>query len=136
MRWREVTLQEVDLILLVDSGPGLCGSRTLISVPEYGVEEEEESRRRGERPPGMYLRPTMAEYFMLLSVYYDNYCELDCFFGPLKPGESPWGVPPVVEDWPPYGTPEMISRVVTCPKLWELAISLPVLEAELLVETR
>ena len=39
-------------------------------MPEYGLEEQEKARREGRMPGGLYICPTMAEYFLLLSVYF------------------------------------------------------------------
>ncbi|CAM9614355.1 unnamed protein product, partial [Ectocarpus fasciculatus] len=137
LRWREITQQPFDLMLLVDTGKELGHSRILLTMPEYGVEEEDRARSEGRKPGGLYICPTMAEYYLLLSVYFDNYCELDCFYGPPGPGESP-GAPaaPVAEDWPPYGTPSMVQRVLTRPENWNFSISIPLLEASLSMDTR
>lgn len=81
MRWRELTRQPFDLLLLVDGGPELGRSRTLLSMPEYGVKEQERARQEGRRPGGFYLTSTMAEYYLLLSVY----------FGEMVPYEERWG---------------------------------------------
>lgn len=70
LRWREITQQSFDLILLVDTGKELGRPRVLLSMPEYGVEEQEKARREGRLPGGLYICPTMAEYFLLLSVYF------------------------------------------------------------------
>ncbi|CAM9921118.1 unnamed protein product, partial [Hapterophycus canaliculatus] len=67
----------------------------------------------------------------------DNYCELDCFYGPPGPGESCGRpAPPVAENWPPYGTPAMIQRVLTRPEMWNFSISIPVLETSISMDTR
>lgn len=70
IRWREITNQPFELLLLVDTGDELGSARTLLSMPEYGVEDQEEAMRQGRKPGGLYLNPTMAEYFLLLSVYF------------------------------------------------------------------
>lgn len=70
IRWREITKQTFDLLLVVDGGEELGSSRILLSMPEYGLEEQEQARREGKRPGGLYIRPTMAEYCLLLSVYF------------------------------------------------------------------
>lgn len=40
------------------------------------------------------------------------------------------------EDWPPYGTAEMVKRVVARQETWEFAMSLPVVDASLSFDTR
>lgn len=66
----------------------------------------------------------------------DNYCELPCFYGPLKAEEYAAAAGPNVPDWPPYGTPAMIERVLASQHSWEFALSIPVLEASLSMDTR
>lgn len=70
IRWREITTQPSDVLLFVDYGPDLGSARILLTMPEYGSEEQDEARREGRRPGGVYICPTMAEYFLLLSVYF------------------------------------------------------------------
>lgn len=70
LRWREITQQSFDLMLLVDTGKELGRPRILLTMPEYGVEEQEKARRESRMPGGLYICPTMAEYFLLLSVYF------------------------------------------------------------------
>lgn len=70
IRWREITKQPFDLLLLVDTGDELGSARTLLSMPEYGVEEQERAEHEGRKPGGIYICPTMAEYYLLLSVYF------------------------------------------------------------------
>lgn len=70
LRWREITQQSFDLMLLVDIGKELGRPRVLLTMPEYGVEEQDKARREGRMPGGLYICPTMAEYFLLLSVYF------------------------------------------------------------------
>lgn len=70
IRWREITKQPFDLLLFVDNGPDLGSTRILLTMPEYGSEEQDKARREGRRPGGLYICPTMAEYFLLLSVYF------------------------------------------------------------------
>lgn len=70
LRWREITQQSFDLMVLVDTGKELGRPRILLTMPEYGVEEQEKARREGRMPGGLYICPTMAEYFLLLSVYF------------------------------------------------------------------
>lgn len=65
MQWREITKQPFDLILLVDDG-----SRILLGMPEYGPEEQEAARREGRKSGGLYIEPTMAEYYLILSIYF------------------------------------------------------------------
>lgn len=65
MQWREITKQPFDLILLVDDG-----SRILLAMPEYGPEEQDAARREGRKSGGLYIEPTMAEYYLILSVYF------------------------------------------------------------------
>ena len=40
------------------------------------------------------------------------------------------------EEWPAYGTPEMVGRVVARTENWNFSISIPVLEASLAMDTR
>lgn len=40
------------------------------------------------------------------------------------------------EDWPAYGTPEMVGRVVARAESWDFSMSIPVLEASLAMDTR
>lgn len=70
LRWREITQQSFDLMVLVDTGKELGRPRILLTMPEYGVGEQEKARRYGRMPGGLYICPTMAEYFLLLSVYF------------------------------------------------------------------
>lgn len=70
IRWREITKESFDLLLVVDGGAELGSSRTLLAMPEYGSEEQDRARREGRRPGGLYICPTMAEYYLLLSVYF------------------------------------------------------------------
>ena len=70
LRWREITQQSFDLMLLVDTGKELGRPRILLTMPEYGVEDQEKAQREGRMPGGLYICPTMAEYFLLLSVYF------------------------------------------------------------------
>lgn len=42
----------------------------------------------------------------------------------------------MAEDWPPYGTPAMVQRVLTRPEKWNFSISIPLLEASLSMDTR
>lgn len=70
LRWREITQQPFDLMLLVDTGKELGCPRVLLTMPEYGVEDQEKERRKGRSPGGLYICPTMAEYCLLLSVYF------------------------------------------------------------------
>lgn len=70
IRWREITKQPFALLLLVDGGEELGSARILLSMPEYGSEEQEIARREGKRPGGLYISPSMAEYYLLLSVYF------------------------------------------------------------------
>lgn len=70
LRWREITQQSFDLMVLVDTGKELGRPRILLTMPEYGMEEQEKARREGRMPGGLYICPTMAEYFLLLSVYF------------------------------------------------------------------
>lgn len=65
MQWREITKQPFNLILLVDDG-----SRILLAMPEYGPEEQDAASREGRKSPGLYIEPTMAEYYLILSVYF------------------------------------------------------------------
>lgn len=81
IRWREITKQPFDLMLFVDNGPDLGSTRILLTMPEYGSEEQDKARREGKRPGGLYICPTMAEYYLLLSVYFgerslDIFCRL------------------------------------------------------------
>lgn len=76
LRWREITKQPFDLLLLVDTGDALGSARTLLSMPEYGVEEQERAEREGHKPGGIYICPTVAEYYMLLSVYFGEYIDV------------------------------------------------------------
>ncbi|CAM9124002.1 unnamed protein product [Laminaria digitata] len=136
IRWREITKQPFDLMLFVDNGPDLGSTRILLTMPEYGSEEQDKARREGRRPGGLYICPTMAEYYLVLSLYFaDNYCELDCFYGPPKLEELD-PTSPVEEDWPAYGTPEMVGRVVARAENWNFSMSIPVLEASLAMDTR
>lgn len=86
MRWRELTEQPCDLVVLVDTDEERGISRVLLSMPEYGKEEEEEAKRQGKKPGGLYVSTSMAEYYLLLSVYFgeDKYCSLEK--GPLTTG--------------------------------------------------
>lgn len=70
IRWREITKQPFALLLLVDGGEELGRARVLLSMPEYGSEEQDRARREGKRPGGLYICPSMAEYYLLLSVYF------------------------------------------------------------------
>lgn len=70
LRWREITQQPFDLMLLMDTGKELGCPRVLLTMPEYGVEDQEKERRKGRSPGGLYICPTMAEYCLLLSVYF------------------------------------------------------------------
>lgn len=70
IRWREITKQPFDLLLFVDNGPDLGSTRILLTMPEYGSEEQDKARREGKRPGGLYICPTMAEYYLVLSVYF------------------------------------------------------------------
>lgn len=70
MRWRELTRQPCDLVFVIDTSPEKGVSRTLLSMPEYGVEEQERARHGGNKPGGIYISPSMAEYYLLLSIYF------------------------------------------------------------------
>lgn len=70
IHWREITKERFDLLLLIDSGAELGSSRVLLTMPEYGLEEEGTARRVGRKPGGLYICPSMAEYYLLLSVYF------------------------------------------------------------------
>ena len=81
IRWREITKQPFDLLLFVDNGPDLGSTRILLTMPEYGSEEQDRARREGKRPGGLYICPTMAEYYLVLSVYFgerslDTFCRV------------------------------------------------------------
>ncbi|CAM9678863.1 unnamed protein product, partial [Phaeothamnion confervicola] len=132
-RWREITEEPFELLLLVDAGLG--HARALLAAPEPTAGEAAARREAGRRPAGLYIQPSLAEYCMLLSVYFDNYCELPSFFGALGPGY--WGpATPPDPTWPPYGTAAMLQRVLRRPPSWEFAVSLPVLEAACAIDTR
>lgn len=83
IRWREITKQPFELLLFVDNGPDLGSTRILLTMPEYGSEEQDEARREGRRPGGLYICPTMAEYYLVLSVYFGerNLKSLSSAFG-------------------------------------------------------
>lgn len=83
LRWREITQQPFDLMLLVDNGKDLECTRVLLTMPEYGIEDQEKARRKGRSPGGLYICPTMAEYCLLLSVYFGE--------RPRKGGVRRWG---------------------------------------------
>ena len=71
MRWREITKQPLGLVVLVDIGNELRGGpRVLLGMPEYGIEEQEAARREGRKSEGLYIDPSMAEYCLLLSIYF------------------------------------------------------------------
>ena len=71
MRWREITKQPLGLVVLVDIGNELRGGpRVLLGMPEYGIEEQEAARREGRKSGGLYIDPSMAEYCLLLSIYF------------------------------------------------------------------
>ncbi|CAM9839623.1 unnamed protein product, partial [Sphacelaria rigidula] len=50
IRWREITKQPFDLLLLVDTGEELQSARTLLSMPEYGAEDQEIVNGEGRKP--------------------------------------------------------------------------------------
>ena len=71
MRWREITKQPFGLVVFVDIGNELRGGpRVLLGMPEYGVEEQEAARCEGRKSGGLYIDPSMAEYCLLLSIYF------------------------------------------------------------------
>jgi hypothetical protein len=125
MAWRELTIKPCDLLLLVDGGGGLSNPRTLLSMPEPEDGSQES--------PALALDISMAAYYLLLSTYYDNYCEIPTFFGELEPGY--FEVPPLPTNWPLYGDPEMIRQTNAREPRWEFSLSVPILDALVSLET-
>ena len=61
-------------------------ARVVLALAEYTQSEIEAKQAAGLRPGGLYIAPRMSEYFLMLSAYFDNYCELPMFYGPLDAG--------------------------------------------------
>jgi hypothetical protein len=138
LKWTEVTEQPCDLVMYIDAGGGDGSSpaRTLLALAEYSQADVAACEAEGTRAGGLYIRPAMSAYCLLLSSYFDNYCELPMFYGPLD--ASYWPVVPLpqgLQSWPAYGTPAMIGRVLELLPKWSFCVSVPVFEARVAVDT-
>ncbi len=131
--WKDITNELVDFELIVDVGGDINHPRILLSTPEYSEEERSKEWLEGKKPNGFYANLSMASYYLLVALYFDNYCELPTFFGKLVPGYYTYAPPPT--KWPEYGSPEMIEAVCNRLPLWEFALTIPIMEVLLSVDT-
>ncbi len=131
--WKHVTHELVDVELIVDVGGDIKNPRILISMPEHSEEKRSKEWLEGKSPNGLYANISMSSYYLLVALYFDNYCELPTFFGKLDPGY--YSIPPPPTQWPEYGSPEMIEAVYNRLPLWEFAVTCPILEVLFSVDT-
>ncbi len=117
----------------MDAAGDIKCPRILLSMPEPPEQERLNECLKGQRPNGFYADLSMPSYYLLLALYFDNYCELPTFFGKLDPGH--YSIPPPPAQWPEYGSPEMLKAVCNRLPLWEFAVTCPVLEVLLSVDT-
>ncbi len=115
----------------MDVGRDIKHPRILLSMPEPPEQERSKMWSEGHRPNGLYADMSMPDYYLLLALYFDNYCELPTFFG--KFGEGYYSIIPPTQ-WPEYGSPEMVDAVCNRLPLWEFAVTCPILEVLLSVD--
>lgn len=108
MKWRPVTVAPFDLALVLDLDPKTDIMRTLVSDCSTYTP--------------LMLKLSMAELYLLMSIYFDGICELQQFFPEEQSVPSPTkkdDTPPSIQALPEYGSPAYLEYLRNRPTLNE-----------------